>query len=245
MTVTGLEREQTARPSYNHARLETRRKVLRFLIRNIGFTLLARLGSVQGLENVPRSGPAILIMNHLSFADSFVVLNLCPRNLVPLAKVESFDYPVVGIFPRLWSVIPVRREEVDRRAIQSALDVLAAGEIILVAPEATRNTSLQQGKVGLAYLAARSGAPVLPVALENTPGFPCLPFSPRWRGPRIQAQFGRPFRYRSDLGRPDRSLLRQMTDEAMYILAAMLPEHRRGVYADLSQATRETIEWLD
>lgn len=245
MTVTSLERKQSVRAPYDHARLEPRRKVLRFLIRHIGFTMLARLGSVQGLENVPPSGPLIIIMNHLSFVDSFVVLHLCPRNLVPLAKAESFDYPVVGIFPRLWGAIPVRREEADRRAIQGALDVLSAGETILVAPEATRNTCLQQGKVGVAYLAVRSGAQVLPVALDNTPGFPCLPFSPRWRGPRIQAQFGRPFRYRSDLGRPNHTLLRQMTDEAMYILSGMLPENRRGVYADLSQATQETIEWLD
>jgi hypothetical protein len=86
---------------------------------------------------------------------------------------------------------------------------------------------------------------VVPVALENTPGFPSLPFLPRWRGPRLQVQFGRPFRYRSDLGRLDRYRLRQMTDEAMYILSAMLPEYRRGCYADLSQATQETIEWVD
>ena len=242
--MTGLERKFAVQSPYEHAHYESRRNFLRFLIRYIGFTVLVRLGSVQGLENVPRSGPAILMINHIAFADPFVVIHACPRNLVPLAKVESFDYPLVGIFPRIWGVIPVRREEFDRRAIQGALEVLAAGEMILVAPEAHRNPFLQQGKEGVAYLAARSGAPVVPVALDNTPGFPSLPFLPRWRGPRVQVQFGRPFRYRSDLGRPDRLRLRQMTDEAMYALAAMLPEHRRGYYADLSQATQETIERL-
>ena len=232
---------ETAR-RYDHARWEGRRRFLRFLIRNIGFTLLARVESVEGLENVPKEGPAILMINHIAFVDSLVVLHLTPRHIVPLAKVEVYDYPLIGIFPRMWGVIPVRREEVDRRAIQGATDVLRAGEIILLAPEATRHTELHEGKVGVAYLASRTGAPIVPVAVEGTVGFPSLPFLPRWRGPGIQVKYGKAFRFRGDLGRPGREQLHQMTQEAMYRLAAMLPEHRRGVYADLSQATQETIE---
>jgi 1-acyl-sn-glycerol-3-phosphate acyltransferase len=144
----------------------------------------------------------------------------------------------------MWGVVPVRREETDRRAIQGALDVLRAGEIILVAPEATRSPQLQRGKEGVAYLAARSGVPVVPVAIEGTEGFPSLPFRQRWRGPGVQVRFGRPFSYHLAEGQPLRGQLRQMTDEAMYVLAAMLPEQRRGVYADLSQATQDTLALL-
>jgi 1-acyl-sn-glycerol-3-phosphate acyltransferase len=173
-----------------------------------------------------------------------VVLHVVPRQIVPLAKIEVYDYPVVGIFPRLWGVIPVRREEFDRRAVQQVLDVLGAGEIVLVAPEGTRSPALTQGKEGIAYLASRSGAPVVPVAVDGTPGFPALRFfSPVWRQPGARVTFGRPFRYRAEYSHPDREQLRRMTDEAMYLLAGMLPEHRRGVYADLSQATQETLEW--
>ena len=69
----------------------------------------------------------------------------------------------------------MRREEFDRRAIQGALEVLQAGEIILVAPEAHRGPALQQAKEGIAYLATRSNAPVVPVAIDGTEGFPsCL-----------------------------------------------------------------------
>jgi 1-acyl-sn-glycerol-3-phosphate acyltransferase len=121
---------------YDHTRLEFRRRVLRFLIRNIGFTILAKIDQVEGLENVPASGSAIMMINHINFVDPFVVINILPRNLVPMAKVEVYDYPIVGIFPRMYGVIPVQREEFDRRAIQGALEVLQAGEIILVAPEA-------------------------------------------------------------------------------------------------------------
>jgi len=227
---------------YDHTRLERRRWMLRWLLREIGFRFLVKFDRVDGLENFPLSGPAILMINHIAFVDPIVVLGVLPRNIVPMAKIEVYSYPIVGIFPRLWGVIPVRRGEVDREALRKALDVLAAGEVILVAPEGTRHPSLQRGKEGVAYLASRSGAPVIPVAVEGTVGFPAL--NPmRWRQPGTVVRLGRPFRFK-DLGeRPGREALRQMTDEALYVLASMLPEARRGVYGDLALATHEMIEF--
>jgi len=229
---------------YDHSRWETRRRFLRFLIRTIGFTLLVKVDHIEGVENVPTKGPVILMINHINFVDPFVVLNSLPRNIVPMAKVEVYNYPIVGIFPRIYGVIPVQREEFDRRAIQGALEVLRAGEIILVAPEAHRGPQLRQGKEGVAYLATRANAPIVPVAIDGTIGFPTLPILPRWRGPGAIVKFGHSFRLKTFNQRAGREMLRQMTDEAMYILAAMLPEYRRGFYADLSLATRETIEWV-
>ena len=229
---------------YDHSRWEARRRVLRFLIRNIGFTMLAKVEHVEGLENVPAQGSAILMINHINFVDPFTVINVLPRNIVPMAKVEVYNYPFVGIFPRIYGVIPVQREETDRRAIQGALEVLRAGEIILVAPEAHRGPQLRKGKEGVAYLATRANAPVVPVAIDGTIGFPTLFFLPRWREPGAIVKFGKPFRFKTFGQRAGREILRQMTDEAMYILAGMLPEYRRGFYADLSRATHETIEWV-
>lgn len=231
-----------SRKGYDHARLESRRRFLRFLIRTLGFTLLAKLNRVEGLENLPASGPAILMINHIAFIDPIVVLHVVPRNIVPLAKIEVYNYPVVGIFPRLWEVIPVRRQEVDRRAIQQALEVLRHGEIILVAPEGTRSPSLQRAKEGVAYLASRSGAPIIPTAVEGTVGFPALRGSKAWRGPGATVKFGRPIRIRPEYAQARLDTLRKMTDEIMYVLASMLPPERRGVYADLALATRDTIE---
>jgi len=244
MTAEGFHSSVWSSMGYDHSRWETRRRILRFLIRYIGFTLLVKVDHIEGVENVPAQGPAILMINHINFVDPFIVLNTLPRNIVPMAKVEVYNYPIVGIFPRIWGVIPVQREEIDRRAIQGALEVLRAGEIILVAPEAHRGPQLRQGKEGVAYLATRADAPIVPVAIDGTIGFPTLPFLPRWRGPGAVVKFGKPFRFITLGQRAGRDMLRQMTDEAMYILAAMLPEHRRGVYADLSRATRETIEWV-
>lgn len=227
---------------YDHASLEPTRNFLRFLIRIIGFKLLAKINKVEGLENVPQEGPAILMINHIAFIDPIVVLHVLPRNIVPLAKIEVYEYPVWGRFTKMWGVIPVRREEFDRHAVQKVLEVLKAGEIVLVAPEGTRGTALQEGKEGVAYLASRSGVPVIPVALEGTPGFPAPPFSAAWRQPGATVRFGRPFCYKPELRRAGREMLRKMTDEAMYKLAELLPPHRRGEYADLENATQDTIE---
>jgi len=242
MVIRSLGKEGTGKEGYFHERWRTKRRFLRFLLKTIAFSSLVKIERVEGLQNIPKTGSAILFFNHIAFVDPIVMVYVVPRDIVPLAKIEVYDYPIIGIFPQLWGVIPVRREEVDRRAIKRALDVLAAGEILLVAPEGTRNDELQPGKEGLAYLASRSGAPVLPVMMEGTPGFPAL--SKRWRQPGVHVRFGRPFHYRPELKRAGRDLLSKMLDEAMYRLAAIIPENRRGVYSDLSRATQDTLEIL-
>jgi hypothetical protein len=93
-------------------------------------------------------------------------------------------------------------------------------------------------------MASRSGAPVVPVAIDGTQGFPALRGTKRWRQPGGRVQFGRPFRYHTNLRRAKADTLRKMTDEAMYVIASMLPEERRGFYSDLSEATQDTFDWV-
>ncbi len=235
-----------ARHPYNHAKYEPMRRFLRWAITNIGWRVFARIdyARITGLENLPATGPAIVMINHIAFIDPIVVLGNLPRNLVPLAKAEVSRVPVWGVFPGLWDVIPVHREELDRKALEHALAVLAAGEVILIAPEAHRHPELMQAREGIAYLGHKSGAPIVPVAVEDTPGYPTL-LGP-WNRARPGAYFvmGKPFRFKPVVGRLPRERLRQMTDEAMYQLAALVSESRRGYYRDLSQATTETLEMV-
>jgi 1-acyl-sn-glycerol-3-phosphate acyltransferase len=235
---------ETAPLRYDHQALEPQRRVLRWLIDNIAWRFLVKIGRVEGLENFPLRGPAIAMYNHIAFVDPVVVLGNLPRNVVPLAKVEAYSYPLIGIIPRLWAVIPVRRGEVDRRALIMARHVLEAGEVILVAPEGTRSPALIEAREGVALLADRTGAPVVPVAVEGTDEFPTLSLA-KWRGPGAHIKIGRPFRYRpAPGGKADRQQLRRMTDEAMYVMASLLPERRRGFYSDLSKATKETFDFV-
>lgn len=238
--VIPIEKSVDAR--YDHTRLEARRNFLRLLIREIGFRCLARLERVEGLEHVPLTGPAIVLINHIAFIDPIAVLHVFPRNLVPMAKREVYRIPFIGIFPRLWGVIPVDREGVDRGAIRHALQILDAGEVVLLAPEGTRSPTLQKGREGVAYLAARTGAPILPVAVDGTEGFPTYPLSTRWREPGVTIRFGAPFRFRRNLRDSGKLDLRRMTDEAMAVLASLLPEKRRGYYADWVGRPLTTIE---
>jgi 1-acyl-sn-glycerol-3-phosphate acyltransferase len=227
---------------YHHEDWIGKRRFLRFLLRSLAFTLLVHLENVDGLDNIPDIGPGILLMNHIGWVDPIVLVHVVQRDIVPLAKVEVFDYPVIGIFPRLWGVIPVQRGGFDRQAVQSSLEVLKKGQIILVAPEGTRNPELQHGKGGFAYLASRSGAPIIPVAIEGSPGYPVIRYSRRWRESPISVNFGRPFIYKEQYRRAGRDELNLLADEAMYYLAEMLPAERRGYYSDLSKSSRDTIE---
>ena len=229
---------------YYHADWDNKRKLLRFLLRTLGFTLLVRLDRVEGLENIPQTGPGIMLMNHIGWVDPIVLIHVAPRYIVPLAKTEVYDYPVIGVFPKIWGSIPVQRGGFDRRAVHSALEVLDKDQIILVAPEGTRNPELQKGKGGVAYLASRSGAPIIPVAIEGSPGYPVIRYSRRWRESPITVKFGRPFVYREEYKRAGREELKKLTGEAMYYLAAMLPAERRGYYSELSEATQSTFNFI-
>lgn len=229
-------------PAYDHARYERMRRLLRMCFRPL-VRLLVKYNSVEGVENVPAKGAVMLYGNHIHLLDPVVIILSLQRNIVPLAKIETYDYPVIGVIPRLWHVIPVRRGEVDRQALHACLDVLEAGEIVWIAPEGTRRPVLLEAKDGMAYLAAKTGVTLVPLAVDGTTGFPALPFTQRWKEPGVTLKFGHPFRFKPGL-RPGRERLAQMTTEAMYILAALLPPERRGVFSDLSKGTQETIEWM-
>lgn len=225
---------------YDHESLQFQRNILRWMMRHIGFRFLAKVEGIEGVENIPSEGPVIIIYNHIAFVDPVVIMGLMPRNVVPIAKAESYNEPIWGIFPKLWDSIPVKRDEVDRGALRAMLNVLRAGETILIAPEGTRNENLQEGKEGVAYLAIKSSAPVVPVAIHGTKGFPSI--NPkRWREEGATVRVGKPFRFRETPDRVGLEHLRKMTDEAMYKLAELLPEDLRGVYSDLGKATEDTI----
>ncbi|MBI1880175.1 MAG: 1-acyl-sn-glycerol-3-phosphate acyltransferase, partial [Chloroflexi bacterium] len=113
--------------------------------------LLLRL-EVTGLENIPATGPAIIIINHIAFLDPLMVCGVSPRLVVPLAKKEAFASFFWRPFLTLYGAIPVQRGQADTRAIKLALQVLKHNGVILMAPEGTRSPTceLQPGKEGAA-----------------------------------------------------------------------------------------------
>src|SRR5918912_1740978 len=181
--------------------------LLRFLVRLIARVYLNRLFKVEGLENVPRSGPLLICPNHISTVDPAVVPAVVPRaDTWSMAKSEYFatNRPLTRwVFTR-YHAFPVVRHTADRAALRRALEILAAGEGLILYPEGTRvdDAQLKQPEPGVGFLAQRSGTLVLPVALTGTND--CFPKG-AWfpRRVRVTVRFGNPFRLEEQ--RPDGS----------------------------------------
>jgi 1-acyl-sn-glycerol-3-phosphate acyltransferase len=200
---------------------------------------------LSGIENVPAKGPFIAIMNHIYFVDPVLVGVLAPRHIVIMSKIENYRILPLRPFLHLYGCFPVRRGEMDLQAIRRSLEVLEHGDGLLMAPEGTRSKSktLQQGLDGVAWLALRTDAPIVPVAHTGQEHLGSSLKTLR-RAP-LRMVFGEPFRFRSPAGMGRKENLRLMTTEAMYRLAALLPEQYRGIYSDLSSASSSTLIPLD
>ncbi len=204
------------------------RRFYNFFLR-LFYRLLVR-HTVLGLENVPASGPAIVMINHVAWADPFVVLAALGRPIVPMAKVEVFEDWRIRWLTAPYGAIPVHRGDVDTQAIRSAMEVLNAGGLVLISPEGTRSATggLIQGQEGMAYLAVRAGAPILPVAITGTAQLNA--HLKRLRRAPITITVGKLFHLDAGGDRLSRDVLRRLTDQAMRHLAAILPEDMRGIY---------------
>ena len=186
--------------------------------------------AVIGLDNVPKAGPAIVMINHVAWADPFVVLAALGRPITPMAKVEVFEDWRIRWLTSPYGAIPVHRGDVDTQAIRSATEVLNEGGLVLISPEGTRSETggLIQGQEGMAYLATRANVPILPVAITGTPKL--NHHLKRLRRAPITITVGELFRLDAGDGKLSRETLRRLTDEAMRHLAAVLPEEMRGAY---------------
>ncbi|MFN8076407.1 MAG: lysophospholipid acyltransferase family protein [Kineosporiaceae bacterium] len=123
---------------------------------------------VHGVDLVPSSGPVVLAGNHLGVLDGPLLVATCPRWTSCLVKAEMFDGPL-GAVLRAAGQIPIVREGADRTAMATALHRLRGGGVVGVFPEGTRGRGdVSQARAGAAWLALRSGAPVVPVAVLGT-----------------------------------------------------------------------------
>ena len=211
---------------------------LRFLIR-----ILLRV-EVHGGEHVPQSVPLIVMFNHINFVDGPLILGLLPRDTVPMTKAELFRNPIMGPLVWLYGAFGVRRGEVDRRALQRAEEVLAAGKALLFSPEGHRSGHgrLQLAKTGIAYIASRTGAAILPVAVTGQELF--WRNITRLRRTAVRVVIAEPFQFDAVEERMSRRAREELTTQAMYKLASMLPPPYRGVYEDLAKASQTHLRPL-
>jgi 1-acyl-sn-glycerol-3-phosphate acyltransferase len=195
---------------------------------------------VEGLENVPDEGPAILVSNHLSFSDSIFLPLVVPRRVTFMAKSEYFTGR--GIKGRLTASIfrgagqvPVDRSggRASTAALTAGAKALDAGELLCLYPEGTRSPDgkLYRGRTGVARLALESGVPVIPVAMIDTekvqPPGQVVP-----NIGRVGIRIGKPMDFSRYAGMEnDRFVLRSITDEIMYELMRLSGQEYVDVYA--------------
>src|SRR5215472_11136148 len=185
---------------------------------------------VSGREHVPRSGPLLVVANHLSWYDPILLALVLPRRVWFYAKIEVFRWPIIGWLCRLTGQIPVHRGEGDRAALEKALAYLREGKALIVFPEGTveRQEKMIAARTGMAMLAMRSGATILPVGHTGTRR---ILHSLRSWFPRVTIHIGEPLVPVMPEGISRRAVLQMITQDVMIRIAGMLPPERRGVYS--------------
>ena len=183
---------------------------------------------VEGRENLPKSGPYILVSNHINWKDPPLISIALDLSVRYMAKIQAFTYPLLGYIVRATGAFPVRRGEGDRRALVTALRVLAGGQILGFFPEGHRSESgaLIRGKPGVGFLASRAGdVPIVPIAMIGTKqSLLRLIF-----GGHAVLRVGRPF-HLADLTAEERRDEQAVTDAVMRRIASLLPDEMRGAY---------------
>lgn len=204
------------------------------------------LCEVEGapLSQVPMHGPLIVVANHIgSLEVPLLHSHLQPRRIIGVAKIETWDNPLMGWLFDLWQAIPVRRGEVNLEAIRRSLAALAAGDILVVAPEGTRSRDgqLQRARPGVVPIALRSGAPILPVAHWGAEQFSAN--LQHLKRTAFHIRVGRTFHVIDRGAKMTREVRQVMVDEIMYQIAALMPPQYRGEYAALDQAAESYLQF--
>jgi 1-acyl-sn-glycerol-3-phosphate acyltransferase len=193
---------------------------------------------VEGLENVPKTGGAILVSNHLNNADPCVIPGVFKRRIITMAKKEMFKWPVVSLVFRFIGAFPVDRQGADLAALREAQSVVHDGVLLLMFPEGTRSRDrqLQSGFPGTALVAYRTGAPIIPIAITGTENIPWpWVFVRPFMGPKVTVRIGKPF-YPPKAERITSKQAKDATDDIMRHVAELLPPEYRGVYGKGAEA---------
>jgi 1-acyl-sn-glycerol-3-phosphate acyltransferase len=209
-------------------KFRTLRTVIRFIMKIIADV------EVHGVEKIP-PGNFIAAANHLGRLDTAALLCVVEREDIIMPIAEKYkNHPLYGAIGRAANAIWLNRFDADFAALRQILARMENGGLMVIAPEGTRSKSeaLQEGKMGVAFLAGKSGYPVMPVALTGTEDRAIIANLKRFRRSKIVIRGGDPFTIELPKGRGREQAMREATDEIMCRIAALLPEKYRGVYAD-------------
>jgi len=220
--------------------MKTSTRAVNWVLRRV-FETVCRIDRSE-IHKIPARGPLILVANHIHLVEVPVFLpQLDPRDVIGLAKRESWKNPLYNFLFNQWEAIPIDRGVVDREAFRRMLEVLEQGKILAVYPEGTRSRDgrLLQGKAGIVALAQKSGAPMLPIGFHGYENF--LSNLKRLRRTDFHIKIGKPFKLNSGAEALLRGSRQEVTDEIMCKIAELLPERYRGYYEGACTGTYQYL----
>jgi 1-acyl-sn-glycerol-3-phosphate acyltransferase len=207
---------------------KTLRSIVRFLMK-----IIADI-EINGIEKIPE-GNVIIAANHLGRLDTAALLCILDREDLIMPVAEKYkNHPLYGAIGRAANAIWLNRFDADYSAFRQILERMKQGGLLVIAPEGTRSKTeaLQEGKMGVAFLASKSGYPVLPVAVTGTEDRGIVENIKHFRRSKITATAADPLYVNIPKGAGREEAMRQATDEIMCQIGALLPEKYRGVYAN-------------
>jgi 1-acyl-sn-glycerol-3-phosphate acyltransferase len=207
-------------------------KTLRSIVRFI-MNIIADV-EIHGIEKLPK-GNVIVAANHLGRLDTATLLYILDREDLIMPVAEKYkNHPLYGAIGRAANAIWLNRFEADYSALREILARMEKGGLLVIAPEGTRSKTeaLQEAKLGVAFLASKSGYPVLPVSVTGTEDRRIVENLKHFRRSKIVVRAGDAFKVEVPKGKGREQAMREATDEIMCRIGAILPQNYRGVYAD-------------
>lgn len=189
--------------------------------------------STEGMENFPQHGPVLIVFNHLGDADATALISVLPFTPDALGKIELYELPILGKLIDWYGVIWLHRGHADIRALRAALDGFAEGRTIIIAPEGRYSLTgtLEEGSGGAAFLAYKSGVPILPIAITGTENENVYGHMKKFRRARVHVTVGKMFKL-TEQAESRQEAVRLGTRQIMQALASLLPEKYRGAYSE-------------
>lgn len=179
---------------------------------------------VVGREHIPQTGPCLLVANHASFLDPFVIGAAAPRTIHYITYAFFYYHPVCHWFCKRAHCIPIKKEGNDVSALKQTLRLLKQGEIVGIFPEGARSKDGKIGKTepGTALIALKSNVPILPAGIQGT--YEAFPKGAKFPKPRqITISFGRPF-FLTDYICNAEKMNTELQQQAMYAIMKKIAE---------------------